>query len=326
MREIKKIRFVDGDPSRLPVLEESWLYKALSDEFDFKISDKPDYIIDYGLGYHHLDYDCIKIFMTSENQVPNFNYFDYALGFDDLTFGDRYVRIPHYVGYKEYAMLYDREFPDDRALLNRKFCSFVVSNGFGNPIRRKFFERLSQYKQVDSGGRYMNNVGGPVPDKLSFCRGYKFNIAFENSSSLGYTTEKIAQAYAACSVPVYFGNPRVDADFLLDSMIVVRNDADIEKAVDEVVRLDNDDAAYLAKCKTPCLVHDDPEHFNRLRTDFFRHIFSQPLESARRICDYGYQAVQRRWTKPALRTHEFLRDTFWFGFDLLHGKVRHPWK
>ena len=326
MRPIKKIRFVDGDPSRLPVLEKTQLYRDLSHEYDFRISDHPDYLIDYGLGYHYLDYDCVKIFMTSENQVPDFNQFDYAMGFDDLTFGDRYLRLPHYVGYKEYAMLFDRKFPDDGSLLSRKFCSFVVSNSFGNPIRRKFFERLTKYKKVDSGGRYLNNVGAPVSDKLEFCRGYKFNIAFENSSALGYTTEKIAQAYAACSVPIYFGNPNVAADFLPDSMICVHDEGDIERAVEEVIRLDNDDAAYLAKCKAPCLVHQDPDYFNRQRIDFFRHIFDQPLDAARRVCDYGYQAVQRKWTKPALRTHEFLRDSFWFWFDLLHGKIRHPWK
>ena len=326
MRPIKKIRFVDGDPSRLPVLEEMQLYRDLSCEYDFQISDHPDYLIDYGLGYHYLDYDCVKIFMTSENQVPDFNQFDYAMGFDDLTFGDRYLRLPHYVGYREYAMIFGRQFPDDRTLLSRKFCSFVVSNSFGNPIRKKFFDALSKYKTVDSGGRYLNNVGGPVPDKLEFCRGYKFNIAFENSSSLGYTTEKIVQAYAACSVPIYFGNPNVASDFLPDSMIYVRDERDIERAVREVVRLDNDDAAYLAKCKAPCLVHQDPDYFNRLRIDFFRHIFDQPLSNARRVCDYGYQAVQRRWTKPALRTHEFLRDSFWFWYDLMHGKIRRPWK
>lgn len=86
----------------------------------------------------------------------------------------------------------------DQELLNRKFCSFVVSNSqFSDPLRKRFFERLCKYKKVDSGGRYLNNIGGPVRDKLAFCRGYKFNIAFENSSVDGYTTEKIMEAYAA---------------------------------------------------------------------------------------------------------------------------------
>ena len=59
----------------------------------------------------------------------------------------------------------------------RKFCSFVVSNADAKPIRQHFFEKLSDYKKVDSGGRFMNNVGGPVADKIDFHRQHKFVIA-----------------------------------------------------------------------------------------------------------------------------------------------------
>ena len=65
----------------------------------------------------------------------------------------------------------------------QKFCSMVVSNAqVSNPIRERFFRLLSEYKQVDSGGRLWNNVGGPVADKQKFISGCKFNIAFENSA------------------------------------------------------------------------------------------------------------------------------------------------
>ena len=62
-----------------------------------------------------------------------------------------------------------------------------------------FFQRLSRRKRVDSGGRAFNNIGGPIPAgspaKLDFLRAYKFNLAFENASLPGYTTEKIVEAY-----------------------------------------------------------------------------------------------------------------------------------
>lgn len=34
-------------------------------------------------------YDCIKIFFTGEEQSPDFNIADYAVGYDDIRFGDR---------------------------------------------------------------------------------------------------------------------------------------------------------------------------------------------------------------------------------------------
>ena len=35
-------------------------------------------------------------------------------------------------------------------------------------FRLKFIDELNKYKQVDMGGRYKNNVGGPVQKKTEF--------------------------------------------------------------------------------------------------------------------------------------------------------------
>ena len=190
----------------------------------------------------------------------------------------------------------------DAELLNRKFCSFVVSNAaFGDPMRKRFFERLSKYKKVDSGGRWMNNVGGSVKDKLAFCRGYKFNIAFENSAYPGYTTEKIMEAYAAETVPIYYGNPTIETDFRPESMVRVKDESDIERAVEEVIRLDNDDAAYLAKCRERCFAESDPLVYEKKLESFLVHIFDQPLEAARRRCFYGHQAMMREHMRKLMK-------------------------
>ena len=51
-------------------------------------------------------------------------------------------------------------------------------------------QKFSHYKQVDSGGRILNNVGGVVKNKRAFLK-YKFNIAFANGIADGYADEKI---------------------------------------------------------------------------------------------------------------------------------------
>ena len=199
-------------------------------------------------------------------------------------------------------------------LLKRKFCSFVVSNSqFGDPMRRKFFERLSKYKRVDSGGKFLNNVGGPVKDKIEFCKGYKFNIAFENSSSPGYTTEKIMEAYAAQSVPIYYGNPTVETDFRLDSMVRVTGESDIERAVEEVIRLDTDDAAYMEKVTARCLAESDISVYDQRLEVFLSHIFDQPLELARRRNRYGYQAMMENHMKLVLSVDSAIRRLPFYG-------------
>ncbi|MGN0833936.1 MAG: glycosyltransferase family 10 domain-containing protein [Kiritimatiellia bacterium] len=278
-------------------LEDRFVYRVLARRFEVvPTADDPDYLIDHGVMSDCLRYDrAVRILLSGENTAPDFNAYDYALGHDHIQFGDRYLRSPLFVHWGCFPDLVRRaETRSDSELLDRRFCSFVVSNAsFADPIRERFFRRLSQYRQVDSGGRFLNNVGGPVKDKLAFCRGYKFNLAFENSAHPGYTTEKIVEAYAAESVPIYFGNPTVETDFRPESMVRVRGEDDIERAVEEIVRLDRDDAAYLAKCRERCFAVSDPTVYERELEAFLVHIFDQPLERARRRARYGYQAMMR---------------------------------
>ena len=291
-------------------LEKRLVYRLVARHYEICREGSPDYVIVQGasLSDHYRFGDSVKIVLNGENCVPDFNAFDYAIGFDHLNFGDRYLRCPLFAMYRSFGDLVNRSVAmSDGKLLNRKFCSFVVSNiDFGDPIRRKFFERLSKYKKVDSGGRWNNNVGGPVKDKLAFCCGYKFNIAFENSAYNGYTTEKNMEAYAAESVPIYFGNPTIETDFRLESMVRVKGEQDIERAVEEVIRLDNDDAAYLAKCRERCFAVADPTVYECELESFLVNIFEQPLESARRCCKYGYQQMMREHMRKMMAVDRWI--------------------
>jgi len=273
----------------------SSLFRFLRDRFGAVISDSPDYLIAGPYGFNHLKYDCVKIFWTGESVVPDFNLFDYAIGFDHLSFGDRYLRVPLYPFRSDFVGFRAPESrPTDDQLLNRDFCSFVVSNGKGDPIRTEFFERLGRYKRVDSGGRYLNNIGGPVDDKRSFVARHKFSITFENASAPGYVTEKMMEAHAAWSVPIYWGDPEVESDFRPESFVWVKDRQSFDAAIDQIVELDRNDAAYLAMCTAEPLVHVDRDHYWKELERFFDRIFSQPLDCARRLMDYGCQAASYR--------------------------------
>lgn len=293
---VRKVQFVGfGGEERI---RGSLLYRILARHFEVVLSEVPDYVFFNSGGEHFRYNDCVKIVVQSENMTVDFNAYDYGMGFDHMVFGDRYLRHPLFARYPAFAGLEDaRKKAQVRMeeFLDRKFCSFVVSHqAAGDPIREKFFRRLSEYKRVDSGGRFLNNVGGPVANKLAFCKGYKFNIAFENSSSPGYTTEKILDAYASFSVPVYYGNPTVETDFSPASMVRVRSEADIDQAVEEIVKLDNNDDAYLEKLLTPCIAGPDYVEYGRRLESFLLHIFEQPVKDAKRRNRYGCQAVVER--------------------------------
>lgn len=294
MRSIKKIK-ITGFPDYHNPREQPY-FQFLASRYDLRECEEPDYVIDGGQSFEHVKYDAVKILINSENEVPDFNVYDYAIGSAVMEFGDRYMRMPWCAFSPYYRNLHEVSSKSPEKLLARKFCSFVVSNAeFGDPLRVKFFHELSKYKKVDSGGRFMNNIGGPIKDKNMFCSEYKFNIAFENSSCLGYVTEKIVDAYHANSVPIYYGNPDVVSDFREDSMVYVKGEEDFERAISEVIRLDKDDDAYLKAVNTPPLpeYRRSTDYFNAL-THFLTAIFDQPLNAAHRLCPFGHQAMMRR--------------------------------
>ena len=264
------------------------LIKALREHHDVEIKQNPadaDYVFFSLFGDEHwfLPDSCVKIFYTGENVCPDFNVCDYAVGFEWLTLGDRYLRLPNNYCTRLFAegtlLMEKHDIPANPE--KRKFCSFVVSNADANPIRQQFFEKLSAYKKVDSGGRLMNNVGGPVADKIDFHRQHKFVIAFENSSHSGYTTEKIVDAFAAGSIPVYWGDPDVTRVFNPKAFIEVRS---VEEAIERIQQLDQDDTEYLQMLKETPLADEKFIYDNIFKSvvAFMDNIVDQPLDRSYR--------------------------------------------
>jgi len=271
--------------------EEFILVKALREFCDVEIMDNPveaDYVFFSIFGDDHwfLPDKSIKIFYTGENVCPDFNACDYAVGFERMSYGDRYMRLPNYLAtpfFKQPTLLMEEkhlsEIPEKTA-----FCSFVVSNGNGSPIRKQLFDKLSEYKKVDSGGRWLNNVGGPVPDKLQFESSHKFAIACENSSHIGYTTEKLVEAFAAKTVPIYWGDPEVCKVFNPKAFINALDYDSLDSLLDDVIKIDNDDELYEKMINEPALLSIENSYdkeYSRV-CDFMKGIISQSIESAQR--------------------------------------------
>jgi len=291
--------------------EEQRLLEILCEQFDIEIVDSnPDYVIGTPLrATEQLNYpDAVKIMLYGENLAPDFSMCDYAIGFDFMTFGDRYLRMPLYVFRKDYdaVLTTDKSQLDYDALANRKFCSFVVSNGNrADPIRTEFFHALCGYKKVDSAGRYLNNMGGGyLEDKRSFVAEYKFNIAFESSSVDGYTTEKIMEPMAVNTIPVYWGNRLLEKDFNPKSVVNLCDYKSIKECIDYISALDTNKELYIDKLREPWLIAGQHyQNFKEQLWDFFDNIFSQPKEDAFRLSKYGYQSYYR-WEQ--IRAHEVL--------------------
>ena len=298
MMQTIKVFFTDFWPG---FEKNNFFLKFLESNYNVVIDSNPDYLFCSVYGHNHLNYsNCIKILYTAENTVPDFNLFDYALGFHFLQFEDRYLRFPLHVYHSFYL---DKIILDGKSnleniecssLLNRKFCNFIYSNSTNSdPIRDKFFLELSKYKKVDSGGGHLNNMGERVADKLKFIQNYKFTIAFENSSVNGYTTEKIIEPMMVNSIPIYFGNTLIHQDYNINSIIEVKNADDFERAIAEIILLDQNDEAYIEKLRQPWILPENRiELWESNLLSFFQNIFNQPLTKAKRRAEYGYNRYQ----------------------------------
>jgi alpha(1,3/1,4) fucosyltransferase len=271
-----KINFVDfWHPDTIECKQNNPIYKLLIKRFNIEISEEPDFLLYSCFGLEHIKYRCCRIFFTGENVRPKFNKCDYAFSFD-YPITERNYRLPLYRFYKGYENLSGRK--DAKSILagKTKFCNFIYSNERAKE-RIIFYNKLQQYKRVDSGGKVLNNIGGCVKDKLPFQSPYKFTIAFENSSYPGYTTEKIMEAMLANTIPIYWGNPRVAEDFNVKSFINCHDYDNFDEVVEKVIEINNNNKLYLEIMSQPwfCNNKELPYLKEESILDKFAEIFSK---------------------------------------------------
>jgi hypothetical protein len=262
----------------------NYFYNLLKDEFDVEISNNPDYLFFSVFGNNHQNYKCKKIFYTGENIAPPLGYCDFSFSFDYLD-DNRNYRLPHYLLYDGYyELVRDKKIEDWMA--NRKFCNFVASNG-NCKERNDFVISLSKYKKVDSGGRWMNNIGFAVSNKREFQYNYKFSIAFENNAYRpqhpGYTTEKIMDPMTVNSIPIYWGNPLIHQEFNTKSFVSFCDHGYFGQMIEYIIELDKNSDKYLEMLKTSWFVDNIIPDNNKEENikSFLYKIFYQNLTSSK---------------------------------------------
>lgn len=327
-----RINFVDFWDDFVPT--ESLFYQLLAQHYEIELSPTPDYIFCSVFGDEHLKYDCVKIFYTGENQFPDFNLYDYAIGFDRIGFGDRYFRLP---------ICYLNRYQPDFRLMEQKhllpppkksdFCSFVYSNDRASQVREMFFEKLSAYKPISSGGRYRNNIGGPVDDKLAFEQRHKFSFAFENSTYPGYCTEKLVQAFAAQTVPIYWGDPTVAETFNTKAFVNCHDYGSWDEVIEAVIAIDTNPTLYAEMLATPALKapdHDSIESKLTQLTQFLCHIIDQGPQQAMRYnrvyWGHRYLKRMRQWHKAYRNSLRGIAERIYMKYFWKHRRKGILWK
>jgi hypothetical protein len=92
---------------------------------------------------------------------------------------------------------------------------YIASNSFSLSGRDDYVRELMHHVEVDSYGQCLNNRSWPTDDqgratKLDTIAQYPFTLAFENSITDDYVTEKFFDPFNVGSVPVYLGASNIN--------------------------------------------------------------------------------------------------------------------
>lgn len=277
---------------------DNWFHRALSERFTVELTDQPEILFfSDGTSQAWRLHVCTRVYFSVERHLPDWSLCDYALTCHELP-DSRNLRLPYYVVESEPDLLVKDDGWADRILSEpRKFCGFLISNPRAKRGARRvaFASRLMERAPVDSGGRWANNIGGPLrggfPAKRAWLRGYRFNVCFENESLAGYTTEKITDAMMAGCIPVYWGNPEIARDFNPGSFLNLADHPTEDVLIDRMLAMSGDESAQRALLSQPWFPDNRPNAcYSRDRfNDFIERVVSTPITPVGR---------RRTWLHP----------------------------
>ena len=241
--------------------------------------------IDYVLNPHEADVVISSVFghtqtdpkktimYIGENVRPSYLGYDYSLSFDHDTYGGRNFRLPlwwsrlawdgfeqkprkpnaHNHGYEQLIDIKSLTQPRKLDMsIKDKFCAMVAGNPEG--LRVNLFNSVSQYKQVDGYGLMFGN--SLRKSKFAVLPEYKFCLCPENSVYDGYVTEKLIDAYAGLTVPIYSGDLSVADDFNDGAFFNYQIDKDMVGFVDGIREWDDDTQLYKSTYEQPLLLKE----------------------------------------------------------------------
>lgn len=205
----------------------------------------------------------VFVFHGGESIYPDLNIFDYGLVYCTyLKEFNRVIKTPEQQFFfhekADFINRYSIEAALD-SLADREFCSFIYSNAFAHPNRDIFFHMLSQYKTVSSLGAHLNNTGTAptrgnsnwLEESILTKSKYKFSVAFENETYYGYTTEKLLTSFKAHTVPIYWGNPKVNDYYNPEAFINCHDFENFEQVVERVEEIDRNDELWASILSKP---------------------------------------------------------------------------
>jgi hypothetical protein len=153
---------------------------------------------------------------------------DFAIGYVTDK-GATSVRMPNWYFYWDFLDNEMIQEPEKTMEGRKKWACFIARMDHGN-TRQRLVKTLQVVIKTDCPGKVANNMpsveqvtgirGDGNRAKLTFIKGYVFNLCPENDSIPGYSTEKIMQAVMAGCIPIYWGHSHVEPNILNQNRLI----------------------------------------------------------------------------------------------------------
>jgi len=273
-----KIDFVDFWPSFHK--RDNFFYHLLSTKYRVVIdSNEPDIVFgSYGFSQNleidrYAEKKCLKVYYTGESDGPR--HFPYDLNITQRrgVTDSNHIRMPLWAffcsWFDENPLVHHRD-PSylvpikclEKSRLDleairdskQKFCNFLYADLTSE--RDKWYQALDSLSYVEAAGSARNNVNAKLAGrgdqvyKLAYLSDFLFTLAIENCEIDGYVTEKMIHPMAACSIPIYWGDPNVSLDFNTHAVIDARS-LGVEGTIEEVRHLCSSKQAWIEKMSVP---------------------------------------------------------------------------
>jgi hypothetical protein len=78
---------------------------------------------------------------------------------------------------------------------------------------------------------YGSCTGQFLPDKVDALKDYRYTVVIENCQTAGYFTEKLIDAFATYTIPIYWGCPNISRYFNIEGIAICNTLEELQKAI-----------------------------------------------------------------------------------------------
>lgn len=227
-----------------------------------------------------------KVFLSGEF-VSDYSYYGtlpdyYSIGSPSNFYNDKILKMQFYTVASSWV-LHEKcgFFKDHLSWLTEKrefnekkyFCSIMQSSQ--NAYRKELFDKLCNFEFVRACGGFKTNVSSEecplfthneykdIKNKIIFLSNNYFSIQVQSTNAPWFTQEKIIHAYAANTIPIFYGNNKIlDDGYNPDSFINCHNYNSVDEVVEAVKEIYNDKAKLKRMLEEPIFTDNKvPDYF-----------------------------------------------------------------